>query len=118
MSDDMRADTTITLCADPNDGTHGLFIDGKLVLDSGDEDVTVNDPFWPEAVAAVCEALGITLVEESRYRPSRKDYNGEYDSYWPETLDGMGPVEEPYVPDPDAEIVPETMGEHAFFEEF
>jgi hypothetical protein len=91
----------VTLCGDPNDGTHGLFIDGKHVLDSGDDDVTVTDLFWPEAVRAVVEALGGELHEETRYRPSHKvgaPFEEEWESFWPETLEGMGPVEPPYDP--------------------
>ena len=105
MSDDALFKPTITLCADPNDGSHGMFVDGVLVCDSGDEDVSFNDmgmTFWRDALDAAITALGGTLVEESRYRPSRKMgppfEEGEYESFWPETLDRMGPVEPPYDP--------------------
>lgn len=86
----------VTLVGDPNDGTHGLFVDGKLVCDSADEDATLNSfglDFWRDAVDALCTALGATFNEESRYRPGRSDGFGEYESFWPETLEGMGPIE-------------------------
>lgn len=106
----------ITLCADPNDGAHGLFINGDLVTDSGDDDVTGADDFWRDAIVTVADAIGATLVEESRYRPARRDYDGEYESFWPQRLEDMGPIEEPYVPDPTAEIVPEPLDENAIFD--
>jgi hypothetical protein len=110
--------TIITLCSDPNDGTHGLFVDGKRVVDSGDYDATPEDLFWPEALAAVAEALGGTLVEENRYRPSRRDDSAamegfsEYESYWPDTLDKMGPVEPPYE-EPEGELTAEDLDPNA-----
>jgi hypothetical protein len=112
----------VTLCGDPNDGTHGLFIDGVKVLDSGDEDVTVKDLFWPEVVAAVVEALGGTLVEEARYRPSRKvpgyfDVPDEYESFWPDRLEDMGPVEPPYE-EPPGELTAEDLNPDAEWNTF
>jgi hypothetical protein len=108
----------ITLCADPNDGTHGLFIDGKLALDSDDEDVTSEGgmDFWRDALDAAITALGGTLVEETRYRPRQKvatyDGYGEWESFWPDTLDKMGPVEPPYE-EPKGELTAEDFDPNA-----
>lgn len=118
MSDDALFGKTITLCFDPNDGTHGLFLDGSLICDSGDDDVTPSGgmDFWRDALDVLCDNLGATLKEECRYRPSRRDgYPGEkeWESFWPQRLEDMVPVEEPNVPDPEAEIVPEPDDEDA-----
>jgi len=97
---------TLTLVGDPNDGTHGLFIDGVLVCDSGDEDVTpTDDGFWRDALDAAITAMGGTLVEECRYRPGRKlgSYDlepDEWESFWPEKLEDMGPIEPPIGEEP------------------
>ena len=97
---------TLTLVGDPNDGTHGLYMNGVLVCDSGDDDVTLNAiglDFWRDALDEAITQLGGTLVEETRYRPGRKfgSYDlepDEWESFWPEKLEDMGPVEPPYDP--------------------
>ena len=101
---------TLTLVGDPNDGTHGLYMNGVLICDSGDDDVTFNGQgmdFWRDALDAAITALGGELVEECRYRPSLKDTSydqvGEWVSFWPEKLEDMGPVELPIGEDPVAE---------------
>jgi hypothetical protein len=104
VSDDALFKPTITLCFDPNDGTHGLFIDGILALDSDDEDVTPTGgmDFWRDALASVVEALGGTLVEECRYRPSQRfgiPGEEEWESFWPQFLKDMGPLEPPFEPE-------------------
>jgi hypothetical protein len=96
---------TLTLVGDPNDGTHGLYMNGVLICDSGDDDVTFNHvgmDFWRDALDAAITHLGGELVEETRYRPSLKDTSydqvDEWVSFWPEKLEDMGPVEPPYEP--------------------
>lgn len=107
----------VTLVSDPNDGACAVFIDGRRVIDSGDDDVSI-DPFWPDAIAALVEAFGGTFSEEVRYRPSKQDGYAsmegfiEYDSYWPDTLDGMGPVEE-RIEEPEGELTSEELDPNA-----
>jgi hypothetical protein len=114
---------TLTLVGDPNDGTHGLYMNGVLICDSGDADATLNSPdldFWRDALDAAITALGGELDEQTRYRPSRKDgapFEEEWESFWPEKLENMGPIEEvwgPIVPGSiEAEEIEKVGGESA-----
>ena len=113
----------LTLVGDPNDGTHGLYMNGVLICDSGDGDVTLDSTelyFWRDALDAAITALGGELVEECRYRPSRTlpryDDYAEYESFWPEKLEDMGPLERTYEPDEIA--LPDTVHPAGEFEIF
>jgi len=114
---------TITLVGDPNDGTHGLYMNGVLICDSGDADATLNlvgADFWRDALDSAITALGGELVEETRYRPAHRvdrhsEYE-EYESYWPEKLEDMGPLEPPY--EPDEITLPDTVHPAGEFEIF
>ncbi len=101
---------TLTLVGDPNDGTHGLYMNGVLICDSGDADATLNSPdldFWRDALDAAITALGGELDEQTRYRPGRKagaPFEEEWESFWPEKLENMGPVEPPIGEEPVFEL--------------
>lgn len=123
MSDDCPAcgrpqQQRIVLVTDPNDGAAAVFVDGKKVYDTGDSDLMGDDSLFMELFEAIVDQIGGVFVEESRYRPSRQDSFAamegfiEYDSYWPESIDGMGPVEEPLT-EPDGELTAEELDPQA-----
>lgn len=98
---------TVTLVTDSSCNFQGLYYDGKLVADLGDNATAkIDRSFWTveDALDELLFKIGVPFESISGWQLSRKivgfDYT-EFESYWPDNLADVPPDERTYGPEDD-----------------